>query len=127
MSVIAGVGDVSNGVLKDFVLRTAFAKDLGWWDKVMSEFKVTEKFHRFEVVNHEGEAVGVDHLTALPFERALDLCGYDVTHANLGLGLMDLMKLDVTSFNRVEQWVHKYAEEQRKRMPKQLKEEMGGK
>jgi len=127
MSVIAGVGDVSNGVLKDFVLRTAFAKDLGWWDKVMSEFKVTEKFHRFEVVNHEGEAVGVDHLTALPFERALDLCGYDVTNANLGLGLMDLMKLDVASFNRVEQWVHKYAEEQRKRMPKQLKEEMGGK
>ena len=127
LAVIAGAGDVSNGVLKDLVLRTAFAKDQGWWDKVTSEFKVTERYYKFETVDHNGVAVGVDNLTALPLERALDLCGYDVTHSNLGLGLMELMSLDVDTFNRVEDWVHKYAEEQRKRMPKSIKQEIEGK
>lgn len=126
MSVISGLGDVSNGLLKDLVLRTAFAKDQLWWDKVTSEFKVTERYSKFQTYDHNGETVEVDNLTALPLDRALDLCGFDVTHNNLGLSLLDLMSLDVDTFNQVEDWVHKFAEEQRKRMAKPLKDELKG-
>ena len=127
MAAIARVGDVTNGVLKDLVLRSAFARDQGWWDKVNSEFKITERYYKFESIDHRGEEVGVDNLTPLPLDRALDLCGFDVTHQNLGLNLLDLMRLDVDTFARVEEWVHKYVQEQRKRMPKDIKDELKGK
>jgi len=130
MAAIARVGDVTNGVLKDLVLRSAFAKDQDWWNKVNTEFKVTERYYKFEATDHNGDAVGVDNLIALPLDRAMDLCGYDVTHQQLGLNLLDLMSLDVDTFNKVEEWVHKYMEEQRKRqdklLPKSMKDEMKG-
>ena len=127
MAAIARTGDVTNGVLKDLVLRSAFARDLGWWDKVTTEFKITEKYYKFDVVNSSGDTVGTDNLVALPIDRALDLCGYDVTHGNLGLSFKDLMSMDVDTFGKVEEWVHKYAEEQRKRLPKSIKNELEGK
>lgn len=125
-SVLARLGEVSNGVLKDLILRTAFAKDQLWWDKVNTEFKVTEKYYKFDTTDHNGDTVPIDNLVALPIDRALDLCGFDVTHSNLGLSFLDLMKMDVDTFSKVEEWVHRYAEEQRKRMPKQIKDEMKG-
>lgn len=124
MAAIARVGDVTNGVLKDLVLRSAFAKDMGWWDKVSTEFKVTEKYYKFETVDHNGEAVGVDNLVALPIDRVLDLCGFDVTHQNLGLSFADLIRMDVDTFTHIEDWVHQYVKEQKKRMPKDIKDEM---
>ena len=127
MAAISRVGEITNGVLKDLVLRSAFARDQGWWDKVTSEFKITERYYKFDSVGQDGEAMGVDHLIALPIDRALDLCGFDVTHQNLGLNFLDLMHLDVDTFMQVEDWVHNYVREQKKRMSKDLKDELKGK
>ena len=51
-------------------------------------------------------------------ERAMNLCEYEITHANFGLSFLDLMHLDLATFEEIEERVHEIAREQQKSMEK---------
>lgn len=112
--VIDQLPNIDSGLLREFVLRSAFAKDLGWWNKSTSPFRITE-------ISDDDDSLqdGVNYWT----NRALRLCAYDITVSNLNMGFLELMSLDVYTFELVEEWVHKIAELQRKNLPDDMKKQ----
>lgn len=41
--------------------------------------------------------------------RVMNLCSYEMTHQNFGLGYNDLMKLDVATFEEIEEAIQEHA------------------
>ena len=109
---------ISNGVLRDFVRRVNIASDEHWWRDVNSPWKVQ--------VMHSWSSFR----TFTPdywLERALDLCEKDIVVSRFGLGLNDLMKMDVCTFQMVEDRVHKILQRQKENLPKDIKDALEAK
>ena len=51
-------------------------------------------------------------------ERVLNLCEYEFTHQNFGLGYKDLMAMDVATFEEIEDRVHAMASRRADEMKK---------
>jgi len=51
-------------------------------------------------------------------ERVLNLCEYEFTHQNFGLGFKDLMAMDVATFEEIEDRVHAMASKRAEEMKK---------
>lgn len=91
------------GVMRDFTFRVLHCKHELWWPEDHSQYKLN--------LWHEQAPEGYTKSTHF-LDRALDLCEYEMTHANFGLGLKDLLELDLTTFTEVERRVHDYAKKQ---------------
>ena len=88
------------GVIRDFVFRVLSKQHSIWWQGDMSPYKVN--------LWHSPVPEGYNKPTAY-MDRALDLCEYEMTHDNYGLTFKDLMELDLTTFEEIEQRVHEQA------------------
>lgn len=106
---------VEGGFMKDFVRRALVAQDQPWWRKHASEWKITD-FHLWQ--NPE------DYSPDYWQERVLDLCTYDIVQTNFGLSFLDLMELDVSTFEAIEERVHLIAKRQHDAMPQDLKDKL---
>lgn len=101
--------------MKDFVLKSLVAQDQPWWPKNSSDWKIT--------ADHpwcDADAYNPDYWQ----DRVLSLCSYDITQSNFGLSYLDLMDLDIPTFEAIEESVHKIAEKQQAALPPELKEKM---
>lgn len=97
------------GVIRDFVFRVLHLQHSIWWKDDVSPFKV----NLWHPPVPEGFAEPTTYI-----ERALNLCEYEMTHANYGLGFKDLMELDLTTFTEIETRVHEIAKVQAEKMKK---------
>lgn len=109
---------VSNGVLRDFVRRVNIASDEHWWANEQSPWKV-QVMHPWSSI----KSFTPDYW----LERALDLCEKDIVVSRFGLGLNDLMKLDVCTFEMIEDRVHKILQRHKDNLPKDIKDALEAK
>lgn len=107
--------NVEGGFMKDFVRRALIAQDQPWWRKHSSEWKITD-FHLWQ----DPEDYSPDYWQ----ERVLDLCTYDILQTNFGLSFLDLMSLDIPTFEAIEEKVHELAKRQHDALPQDLKDRM---
>lgn len=97
------------GVVRDFVFRVLYLQHELWWQEDPSPYK-TNLYHD---PTPEGYLAPTTYM-----ERAIELCGYEITNRNYGLGFIDLMQLDLTTFEDIEKAVHEEAARQAKSLPK---------
>lgn len=91
------------GVMRDFTFRVLHSKHELWWPDDHSQYKLN--------LWHEQAPEGYTKATCF-LDRAMDLCEYEMTHANFGLGLKELLELDLTTFEEIEHRVHEQARRQ---------------
>jgi len=99
-----------------------------WWKKVSSPWGINIEHERTQrtrdpLTGKMYDAYQVDDLR----QRALNLCEYEMTHANFGMGFNDLMHLDLATFEEIEDRVHKLAEDAAKSMKKMSEAANGAK
>lgn len=114
-ALMKGIGQLKNvkgGVMKDFVLRVLISQDEDWWKDTKGEWKITAEHPRCPDGSYTPNYWE---------ERVLHLLAFDITHSNFGLGFLDLMELDVSTFESIEEKVHKMAEAQTKAMPDDIR------
>lgn len=110
MKNIVELANLQGGFFKDFVRRVLIATDEPWWQKNTSEWKISI-VHPWCPEN----SYTPDYWE----ERVLDLCSYDLTRSNFGLGFNDLMDMDVATFEKIEKRVHEMAERQQATLKKE--------
>ena len=115
---LGNVAKVEGGFMKDFVRKVLIAKDQWWWNKMQSPWKITA-WHQSEPPPEPGmlENYSPDYWQ----KRVLDLCTFDIVRNNFGLNYLDLMQLDVPTFETIEERVHKIADKQREAIEKATK------
>ena len=104
---------VSNGVLRDFVRRCNIASDEHWWNNNPSPWKL-QLIHPWSST----ESFTPDYW----LERAMNLCEKEVTMTHFGLSLMDLLKLDVCTFEMIEEKVGKILMRRKDNLPKDVRD-----
>lgn len=115
MRGIANLADIDGGFMKDFVRKILIAKDEKWFSKNHDEWKVTA-YHSWAPPN--------SYLPSYWEDRAMALCVYDITNNNFGMSFLDLMDLDVATFEKIEDRVHKIVEQQQAAVPEELKTQL---
>lgn len=105
--------NIDGGFMKDFVRRALVAQDQPWWNKHSSPWKITD-YHAW----CDPDDYSPDYWQ----DRVLDLCTYDIVQTNFGLSFLDLMELDVPTFEAIEKRVHEIAKRQHDALPQELKE-----
>lgn len=102
--------------MKDYVRAVLIAKDQFWWNKNDSPWRISA-YHKWTPPPEkpdEGDHYQPDYW----MKRVMDLCTFEIVRNNFGLNFNDLMHLDVSTFEEIEEQVHKMAEEQRQAMLK---------
>lgn len=108
-----------NGVNRDVLIRYSISRDEFWWKNASSPWKMNIEHDRVqETIDPVTRAKLIPYKVSDLRDRALDLCGYEITHTNFGLSFSDLMKLDLATFEEVEDRVHEMAQQQSKSMAK---------
>ncbi len=95
------------GVIRDFVFRVLHEQHSIWWTEDVSPYKVN--------LWHSPVPEGFTSPNMF-LERVMNLCEYEMTHANYGLGFKELMELDFTTFTEIETRVHELARMQADKM-----------
>lgn len=101
--------------MKDFVYKSLVAQDQPWWTKTTSDWKITAD-HPWCSKDEYNPDFWQD--------RVLHLCSYDITQSHFGMSFLDLMDLDVPTFEAIEEYVHKIADKQHAALPQELKDKM---
>ena len=113
MKSVEGLSQVEDGFLRDYLMRVQFAKDIGWWDKSNSPWRLTECHENWEATDYNPDFWR---------DRVTRLCAFDITMSNFGLSYNDLMQLDVPTFEYIEKKVHELAKARNDALPKDMKE-----
>ncbi len=101
-----------NGITRDFLKRYLIVRDYFWWEanRKLSAWGVN--FIHDSVSSVKDPISGEMFTPPKPSywrDRVLDLCEYEITHQNFGLGFNDLMHLDPATFEDIEERVHQIA------------------
>ena len=112
------LNSVENGVLRDFNIKLAMAKDQHWFDKTTGPWRFHLMHPWYRMIKDEtgGLIPPIDY--NFWRNRVRRLCAYEITHQNFGLGYNDLMKLDPATFEEIEQAVSDNVKETNKQYQK---------
>lgn len=110
MQNLSTVSEYKSGFAKDAMRRALIASTEPWWQDVNSEWGVT--------IQHP---IAPDKMLSPDFwqQRAMDLCTYEFTRSHFGLGYLDLMELDVSTFEEIEKRVKDMEARQRNSLKKE--------
>jgi hypothetical protein len=97
------------GMIREFLIRTAICADQFWYPGTSSRWKL-HLMHEWseKVRDSSGNLVEPDDYNYWR-NRVMNLCSYEMTHQNFGLGYNDLMKLDVATFEEIEEAIQEHA------------------
>jgi hypothetical protein len=106
------------GVIREYLIRTAICADQFWFKDVSGRWKL-HKMHPVadKVKDLEGTMVVPDDFNYWR-KRVINLCTYEMTRQNFGLSFIDLMHLDVATFEEIEHEVYEAAKSTKERYDK---------
>lgn len=109
--------------MRDLLIRFCNCQDTFWFKDLASPWKLhlvhpwAKKVEVEDPVTHK-ITLADPYLPSEWRERVLNLCEYEFTHQNFGMGYKELMALDVATFEDIEDRVHAMAERRSQEMQK---------
>ena len=110
--------EADGGVIREYLIRTAICADQFWFKRASGRWKL-HQMHPIadKIKDVDGSMVEPDDYNYWR-KRVINLCTYEMTRQNFGLNFMDLMRLDVATFEEIESEVHEAAKATKERYDK---------
>ena len=103
-------------MIREYLIRLAICADQFWFKSVDDRWKL-HKVHPWAKKVPDADGKLVDPIDYSYWRnRVMNLCSYEATHQQYGLGYKDFMNMDPATFEEIETRIYDYVKDQKERL-----------